>query len=150
MHVVYGLRLKKCKSATPPAWEGEPMRSVVEITPEEMAGYRATARRRQEQEQQDLCRRQERAWELARGAAKLLKAQFGASRVVVFGSLVRAGHFTPWSDVDIAAWGLLPQDIFRAIGAVMDLDAEIEINLVDVGTCRPTLLAAIEQEGIEL
>ena len=120
------------------------------ITPAEMAAYRATARRRQEREQQDLVQRQARAWAVARCAATLLKAQFGVERVMVFGSLVRAGCFTLWSDVDIAAWGLSPNATFRAIGAVLDLDAAIAINLVDVGTCRPALLAAIEQEGIAL
>lgn len=120
------------------------------ITPAEMAAYRATARRRQDREQQELVRRQDRAWELARCAATRLKAQFGVDRLMVFGSLVRAGCFTPWSDVDIAAWGLSPNDTFQAIGAVQDLDPAIAINLVDVGTCRPELLAAIEQEGIAL
>ena len=120
------------------------------ITSAAMAAYRATARRRQEREQQELVQRQERAWELARCAAIHLKAHFGVDRVMVFGSLVRAGCFTPWSDVDIAAWGLSPNDTFRAIGAVLDLDPAIAINLVDVGTCRPELLAAIEQEGIAL
>ena len=120
------------------------------ITPDDMAVYRATARRRRERQHQALRRRQARAWELAQRAARLLKAQFGVSRVVVFGSLGRAGCFTPWSDVDIATWGLSPHDTFRAMGAVRDLDAEIEINLVDVGACRPALLATIEREGIEL
>jgi hypothetical protein len=36
------------------------------------------------------------------------------------------------------------------MGVVMDLDTVIAINLVDVGTCCPELLASIEQEGIEL
>src|SRR6266702_7603650 len=53
------------------------------ITPAEMAAYRATARRRQEREQQELVRRQARAWELARCAAARLKAQFGVERVMV-------------------------------------------------------------------
>ena len=120
------------------------------ITPADMAVYRATARRRQAREQQELVRRQARAWEVAQCAATRLKAQFGVHRVVVFGSLVRAGCFTLWSDVDLAAWGLSPTDTFRAIGVVMDLDTAIAINLVDVGTCCPELLASIEQEGIAL
>ncbi|MFQ5341947.1 MAG: nucleotidyltransferase family protein [Anaerolineae bacterium] len=126
------------------------MPTALDVTPEEMAVYRATARRRWEREQQELARRRERAWELARRAARLLKEEFGVSRVVAFGSLIREGHFTRWSDVDIAAWEIRPQDTFRAIGAVLDLDAEIEINLVDVDMCRPSLLAIIEQEGVEL
>ena len=120
------------------------------LTPEEMDTYRAAARRRQEQERRELARREQRAWELARRAAALLREQFGATRVRVFGSLVKKGCFTPWSDVDIAAWGIRPEDTFRAIGAVMDVDAEIDVNLVDVNTCRPEFLVSIEREGIEL
>src|SRR4029450_9268197 len=116
------------------------------VTPAKMAAYRDTARRRQAGEQQELARRQAHAWEVAQRAATCLKAQFGAERLMVFGSLVRAGCFTLWSDVDIAAWGLSPQDTFRAIGVVLDLDTTIAINLVDVGTCRPELLASIEQQ----
>jgi predicted nucleotidyltransferase len=126
------------------------MATASTVTPAEMAAYRATARCRQERERQELAQRQARAWEVARCAAARLKAQFGVDRVMVFGSLVRAGCFTPWSDVDIAAWGLSPQDTFRAMGVVMDLDTAMAINLVDVGTCRPELLVSIEQEGIEL
>jgi predicted nucleotidyltransferase len=120
------------------------------LTQEEMETYRAAARRRQEQEKQELTQREKRAWELSRRAATLLQEQFGAKRVTVFGSLVHKGCFSPWSDVDIAAWGIRPEDTFRAIGAVMDIDAEIELNLVDVDTCSASLLAVIEREGVEL
>lgn len=115
-----------------------------------MAIYRATAQRRRQAELQAQRRRQRLAWQLARQAATLLQEQFGANRVVVFGSLVHQGCFTPWSDVDLAAWGISPEDTFRAIGAVLALSREIEINLVDVSACRPSLLATIEQEGLTL
>lgn len=122
----------------------------LKLNQEELARYRAAARRQAEQEQQALARREQRAWELARQAAELLCEQFGAARIVLFGSLSQPGGFTPWSDVDIAAWGLRPEDTFRAIGVVMDLAADIEVNLVDVQTCSASLLAVIEREGIEL
>ena len=126
------------------------MATLPEITPEEMAEYRTTARQRSAQEQKYAAQRLERAWEFARQAAGLLKEKFGATRVMVFGSLVHEGCFTRWSDVDIAAWGIHPEDTLRAIGAAMDVDSDIEINLVDVATCRPELLAAIEREGVKL
>jgi predicted nucleotidyltransferase len=126
------------------------MPTALELAPEEIATYRAAARRRGEQEQRELAQREKRAWALARRAAALLREQFEAERVVAFGSLVHKGCFTPWSDVDIAAWGIQPQDTFRAIGLVMDMDAEIELNLVDVGTCSTSLLATIEREGVPL
>jgi predicted nucleotidyltransferase len=120
------------------------------LTPEEIARYREAARHRWEGEQHDLARRQAHAWEVARRAAVLLKERFGATRVVVFGSLRHRGCFTRWSDIDLAAWGLRPEDTFRAMGAVADVDADITVQLVDVSVCRPSLLAVIEREGSEL
>ena len=122
----------------------------LDLTPEKIAVYRATAQRRRRQEKKEINQRREKAWQVARQAARLLRERFHVSRVVVFGSLAREEGFTRWSDVDIAAWGIAPEDTFRAIGAVMDLETEIPVNLVDVNTARPSLLAAIEREGIEL
>ena len=126
------------------------MVTAIKLTPEEMVIFRVAARRRREREQRELALREEEAWKLARSAATLLRKQFGATRVMVFGSLVHEGCFTPWSDVDIAAWGIALEDTFRAIGVVMDLSRGIEVNLVDVGACSPLLRAAIEREGVEL
>jgi predicted nucleotidyltransferase len=126
------------------------MTTAHEISPEEMAAYREGARRRREAEQRALAVREKRAWELARQAAAALREQFGVERVVVFGSLVHPGCFTPWSDVDIAAWGLRPDDTFRAIGVAMDLDTEIPVNLVDVNCCRASILRVIEEEGMPI
>ncbi len=121
-----------------------------QIRPEEMAAYREGARRRREAEEKALAAREARAWELARLAAAALREQFAVERVVVFGSLVHPGCFTPWSDVDIAAWGLHTDETFRAIGVVMDTDSEIAVNLVDVGACQASLLRVIEEEGVPL
>ena len=94
--------------------------------------------------------RREQAWQLARQAAALLKNEFGVERVVVFGSLVHEGRFTQWSDVDLAAWGLSSANWLRASAAVGKLSKEIEISLVDVGSCSPELLAAIERDSVSL
>ena len=126
------------------------MPTTYNLTPEKLAVYRATAQRRREQERSELDHRREQAWIAARQAAQLLKTQFQATRIVVFGSLVRESGFTRWSDVDIAAWGIAPEDTFRAIGAVLDMNTEVEVNLVDVNTCRASLLEVIEQDGIDL
>jgi predicted nucleotidyltransferase len=126
------------------------MATARDVTPEDMAGYRAAARRRAEHEAQALAKREERAWELAREVAAALRERFGVTRVVVFGSLVHPGYFTPWSDVDIAVWGLRPEDTFRAIGVAMDADTDIPVNLVDAGACSASLLETIERDGVRL
>jgi uncharacterized protein len=115
----------------------------------EIGAYREAARQRREQEEDALRRRVEEAWLLARRTADLLRGQFGASRVYVFGSLVQ-GVFTPWSDLDIVAWGIDPDQTFRAMGAVSDLGGEIRVNLIDAQTATPSLLEAAEKEGVVL
>jgi len=120
------------------------------ISEAEMAEYRATLRRRREQERELLVQRRERAWDVARRAAALLKEEFGAEKVVLFGSLLHPDRFIAWSDIDIAAYGLRPSDTFKAVASVLGLDDDIEVNLVDVGACKASVLAAIEREGVEL
>ncbi len=123
---------------------------VLEVSPDELAQYRLTAARRQKERLSKIKPRMQKGWELARKAAQILREQYHAKRVAVFGSLLHEARFTQWSDVDIAAWGIPPEQTFRAIGAVMDLDPTFEINLVDVNTCPPSLLEAIEHEAVDL
>ena len=123
---------------------------VAELSPEKLDQYRRTAIRRQKARAAKMKPRMEKGWKLARKAAKILREHYHAKRVAVFGSLLHETRFTQWSDVDIAAWGIPPERTFRAIGAIMDLDSSLEINLVDVNTCTPSLLKAIEQEAVDV
>ena len=117
---------------------------------EQMERYKRTARTRWQIERARRLARRERAWQLARRAATLLKDKFGVHRVMVFGSLTHPDRFTLWSDVDLAAWGLTPANWLRATAAVRSLSSEVELNLVDVTCCSPALLTAIEREGVVL
>ena len=124
--------------------------SVLNLSPEQLDQYRRTAARREKIRAVKIKPRMEKAWKLAKKAAKVLREQYHAERVAVFGSLLHESRFTEWSDVDIAAWGIAPDQTFRAIGTVMDLDSSFKINLVDVNTCTPSLLKAIEEEAVDL
>jgi uncharacterized protein len=53
-----------------------------------------------------------------------LKERFGATKVVVFGSLAYRAWFTPWSDVDLAVWGIPAGSYYRSIGSVQGLGVE--------------------------
>lgn len=121
-----------------------------DLSPEKIAIYHATAKKRLQQERLELTQRRDAAWQLAHQAARLLRERYNVVRVVVFGSLARGHGFTRWSDIDLAAWGIAPEDTFRAMGAVMDLGTNISVNLIDVNTAKPTLLATIERDGIDL
>lgn len=126
------------------------MPTCSEIKSAELDTYREAARQRHSAEKVHLRERRQRAWDLARQAARLLEEHFNTERVALFGSLLREGEFNRWSDVDLAVWGLRPEDTWQALGAVMNLDPEIKVDLVEVACCRPSLRAVIEREGVEL
>ena len=109
--------------------------------------YRKTAEKNWQNSHVQREKRREKAWRLVQLASILLKEKFGATKVMVFGSLIHEDCFTLWSDVDIAAWGISPLDTFNAMGEVRELDESIEINLVDINICQSSLLERILQEG---
>jgi predicted nucleotidyltransferase len=125
-------------------------KTAIQITDEEMAVYRATARQREAQEHQALLLRAQRARTLAQQAAQLLKEQFEARQVILFGSLARGDFFHRRSDIDLAVDGIKSRDFWRAWCALDTLGNEFEIELVDIRTASPNLRLKIEEEGINL
>jgi len=127
-------------------------RTARDLTAEELRSYCPWQNLERYQKDPEVAKRRARAWEVARAAARLLKTQYGATRVVAFGSLVHRSRFTPWSDVDLAAWGIAPEKYYSAAGAVMDvgLEAGIKVDVIDTKDCSKDFLSDIEQEGIEL
>jgi predicted nucleotidyltransferase len=124
--------------------------SLMKISEKDMAVYRAIAETRWHEEQRQLSLRYERAWIFARKAADMLKKEFGAERVRVFGSLLRKELFHPNSDIDLAVWGIKEKEYFRAVSRVLDLDSEITADLVMADDAKPSLYERIETEGIEI
>jgi uncharacterized protein len=123
---------------------------MTEITPEKMAEYRAGAARRRAAREVRVVARRERAWELARRGADLLRRDFGATRVVLIGSLARERSFHEQSDVDLVAWGVADRDYYDAVAALLSLDPEIEFDLIRPEDARPILLEAVQRDGREL
>ncbi len=93
--------------------------------------------------------RQRRGHEVARGCARILKERFGASRVILFGSMLDTERLTPHSDIDLAVRGLPERDYFRAVATLLDVDPEFSVDLVEEQRANPHILKAIER-GIEL
>lgn len=121
-------------------------KTALDLTPEEWKRYDPT---------QNLGKfhdpdRWERAWQLVPQLATLLREQFGATRVMVFGSLTRPDSYTRWSDIDLAAWGIPPERYYAAVGAVIDFSPEFDVDLVDPDCCRPSIRRSIEEKGIEV
>jgi predicted nucleotidyltransferase len=93
--------------------------------------------------------RQRCGWEVARQCAKILKEQFGAQRVVLFGSMLDPERMTWHSDIDLAVWELPERDYFRAVATLLDVDPEFSIDLVEGQRVLPHILKGIAQ-GIDL
>jgi len=110
----------------------------------------AAVRRRQASIDPQVQRRWQQAQQLARDAAQRLRMDFGARRVVLFGSAVERTLFTQWSDVDLAVWGVPPQQFYEAVAAVTSVRTDIPVDLVDAEQCSEDLKRIIEQEGVEL
>ncbi len=120
------------------------------ISPEKLAAYRRHAAEREAERESALADRKARAHIAARDAAEILKKQFGATRVILYGSLAHGAWWREESDVDLAAEGIAPELFWRAWGAVERLAPGIEINLAPLETVKPGVLRSIEREGVEL
>jgi predicted nucleotidyltransferase len=127
-------------------------KTALELTPAERRAYRPSLMRERQgrEDVEEEPSRRQLAWDLARKAADLLRGQFGADKVVVFGSLVRERLFTWWSDIDLAAWGIPPDRFYDAVASVTALSHILKVDLVDVETCRSKIRDTIEREGLEL
>ena len=122
--------------------------TALELTPVEWKRYDPVGalRQRAAAERAELTARRRRAWRTARRAGRLY-AEYGAEKVLLFGSLARSGSFTRWSDIDLAAWGIPAERYFGAVAAVSGLSAEFKIDLVDPAGCSPELRQVIEAQG---
>jgi predicted nucleotidyltransferase len=127
-------------------------KTILQTTTEERRTYHLRAAIERRQTIVDHTR-EERWWatqRLAREAAGVLRQQFAAGRVVLFGSAVRRQSFSTWSDVDLAVWGLPSERFYAAVAAVSRLSPAIDIDLVDADRCAPAVRTVIERDGVEL
>jgi predicted nucleotidyltransferase len=121
-----------------------------EISKEKMEEYRRSWRKRQERERQEMQARRQRAWMIARQAAELLRNRFGASKVVLFGSLARDDLFHERSDIDLAAWGIDERAYLKAVGQLLSIDPAIPVDLLRAEEAEQKLLNVVEREGIAI
>ncbi len=90
------------------------------------------------------------AWAVALQAARLLKAEYSASQVLVFGSLAHGRWFGPRSDIDMAVAGIAPEVFWPAWRALDQIDRALEIDLIALEAAPDALRRQIMMEGIEL
>lgn len=94
----------------------------------------------------DQARRQ-KAREAAETCARVLKEQFGALAVYVFGSLAGQGPWHSQSDIDLAVEGLPADRYMAALSTLWPLLPEgLELDLITMEDAPPELVARIKGE----
>jgi predicted nucleotidyltransferase len=121
-------------------------RTVSELSPVELELYRNALRNRKRVKTL-ASERLKRARKVARRAAKILKEEFGVSKVVLFGSTVQPSLFHSRSDVDLAVWGLGENLYFRAVSVLLSIDPEIGVDLIEFEFASPSMQATILRDG---
>jgi predicted nucleotidyltransferase len=127
-------------------------RTALDLPPEEWKMYRpipAILQRQSASRSQVECLRK-RALRVARRAVTLLRKEFDAKKVVLFGSLAIQDSFTLWSDIDLAVFGVPADRFYAAVAAITGLSAEFKVDLIDAETCKTSLRDAIHRDGIAL
>ena len=126
--------------------------TALDLSPEALKKYRPleAIRRRRAKLSAEISSRRKRASLVARKVAKLLRDEFGATEVILFGSLARRRSFTLYSDIDLAVRGIAPERFFAASAAIEGVDVKFEIDLVELETCPPALIKSIEKDGKRL
>jgi len=121
-------------------------RTALDLTHDEWRAYRT----RWPWDERAAAARWTRAWSRTRLVAQAMRERFGATKVVVSGSLVNRDRFSPFSDIDLAVRGIPAVLYYRAVAAALDTAADVEIDVVDADSCGPALREVIEREGIEV
>ncbi|MFW5985810.1 MAG: nucleotidyltransferase family protein [Halanaerobiales bacterium] len=98
----------------------------------------------------DLEKHYRKAWQQAKKAAKILKSEYGAEKVWVFGSLTDKERFHKRSDIDLAARGIPDSRFYAAVAKITRNIKDFKVDLVDEGDCRQGIKECIKKEGIQI
>jgi predicted nucleotidyltransferase len=105
-------------------------------------------RDRQTQQQAESEHHLQQAWVDIAAIAQQLRTEFGATEIIVFGSLTRGG-FDAESDLDIAVAGIPPQDFFAAMAAANQIGHQW-VDLKPLESLEPHFLQKVLATGKRL
>lgn len=112
--------------------------------------YVAAHKKNEAERKAVLEERRRAAHVVAQRIAAMLRRDFGAADVYLFGSSLRSGEFHALSDIDLAAAGIPSENYFAAVFAALRLGREYSVDLLQLSNCRPALRETILREGIKL
>jgi predicted nucleotidyltransferase len=90
------------------------------------------------------------AKQVARKVADCLRHEHGATKVLLFGSVVDGFYVLGHSDIDVYFEGVPHGDEMTVTGRLMLEFAEYDIDFRPAGLCHPKFKMAVLAEGIEI
>lgn len=90
------------------------------------------------------------ALEDARRIAALLRDEYGAGNIIIFGSLTDKNQFNENSDIDLAVQGIPDERFFSAVSAATNISERFSVDIVDLDDCKESLRKTIERDGIPI
>jgi predicted nucleotidyltransferase len=128
------------------------MPTALELGPEGWRPYAeaVVSRRSSVAKTEHEVRERERLLSLVRQVAVLLKARFGAKKVILFGSMAHEAWFASDSDIDLAVEGIKAQDYWRAWETAEKLIEGRLVDLIDLESASGSLRESIERYGVIL
>lgn len=115
------------------------------VTPEEVV---KNLLRRHKHQQEMARQRAQKAWESLPKLVRLLSDNYGAERVILFGSLARE-EFMINSDIDLAVSGMPSENYFKALGHLL-MESPYACDLVAIEDAPDLLRQRIEEDGVIL
>jgi predicted nucleotidyltransferase len=91
----------------------------------------------------------DRAWRDARQIAEQLVNEFGARRVILFGSVARQRALRPNSDIDLLVDGMPLDNFYRLVGDLRSSEGRA-IDLIRLENVGESFRKIIELEGVVL
>ncbi len=83
-------------------------------------------------------------------AARFLKEKYSAKNVWIFGSLLDPQKFNKYSDIDLAVEGVPDNIFYSAVGELLKLTKNFDVDLVDVNDCKNSIAETIKKEGVKI
>lgn len=114
------------------------------VNPEHLAYWRRAISTQRQHQQQAVAD----AWVEVRQIAQLLRQQFGATRIIVFGSLVR-DRFQDQSDLDLAVAGIAKDRYFEAVAAANGC-SQRWVDLKPLEELEPYFRQRVLDTGVEI
>ncbi|MBE9060742.1 nucleotidyltransferase family protein [cf. Phormidesmis sp. LEGE 11477] len=118
--------------------------------PKKYQPYMAHWQQRKVERRSRLKQRHQDGLKQAKELADILKAKFGATKVVLFGSMLSVNDIRMKSDIDLAAWDIPSKNHISALAALMNHSRSFAVDLVRIEEAPLSLSAYIRDKGLVL